>query len=143
MELVRALAEYEREPDAVIATEADLVREGFGPDPSFFVFIAEWDGETIGFALYFYTFSTWVGRRCLHVEDLFVKPEFRGKGAGLALMRTLAREAIDKECGRFIWQVMDWNEPAIGFYEKLGAKVMKEWIAVRIDGEALTALARG
>jgi GNAT superfamily N-acetyltransferase len=143
LELVRELAAYEREPDAVVATEADLVRDGFGVSPAFHVFLAEEDGRCIGFALYFYTFSTWAGRRCLHLEDLFVEPAHRGRGAGVALMRAVAREAVDKECARFIWQVLDWNQPAIDFYERLGARVMKEWIAARLDGDALTAFARG
>lgn len=139
--LIRELAAYEREPDAVVATEADLIRDGFGPSPSFHVLLAELRGETIGFALWFFTFSTWRGRRCLYLEDLFVRPEHRGRGAGLALMRALARVAIDEGCARFCWQVLDWNEPAIAFYEKLGAKVQREWLSVRLEGEPLAALA--
>ncbi|MGC4079486.1 MAG: GNAT family N-acetyltransferase [Rubrivivax sp.] len=141
LHLVRELATYEREPDAVLATEADFVRDGFGEKPSFSVHVATWNDEVIGFALWFFTWSTWRGRRCLHLEDLFVLPEHRKKGAGVALMRTLAKEAVDAECARFVWQVMDWNTPAIEFYEKLGANVLKEWIAVRLDGEALSRLA--
>jgi GNAT superfamily N-acetyltransferase len=142
LQLVRDLATYEREPNAVVATEADLLREGFGDQPAFHVHLATWNGSVIGFALWFFTYSTWTGTRCLHLEDLFVAPEHRGRGAGLALMRTLARKAIDAHCKRFIWQVMDWNAPAIRFYEKIGAKVMPEWIAVRLDGPALTSLAQ-
>ncbi len=141
--LIRDLATYEREPDAVVATEDDLLREGFGASPSFEVLLAEWGGETIGFALYFFSFSTWRGRQCLFLEDLFVRPEHRGHGAGLALMRALAREAVEKSCPRFVWNVLDWNEPSIAFYEKLGAKVLREWLTVRLEGEALAALARG
>lgn len=141
LDLVKALATYEKEPDAVLATEEDFVRDGFGPEPKFTIEIATWNGEPIGFALWFFTWSTWRGRACLHLEDLFVLPEHRKKGAGLALMRTLAKRAVDANCARFIWQVMDWNQPAIDFYEKLGANVLKEWIAVRVDGEALTRLA--
>jgi GNAT superfamily N-acetyltransferase len=149
--LVKELAVYEREPDAVIATEADFVRDGFGESPAFEVLVAEQPGEAgdagerrdvIGFAFYFFTYSTWVGRKCLYLEDLFVQPAHRGEGAGIALMRALAREAIAKECRRFVWQVLDWNEPAIAFYEGLGANVMREWLTARIEGDALDRLAR-
>ncbi|MBX3196793.1 MAG: GNAT family N-acetyltransferase [Labilithrix sp.] len=139
--LIRELATYEREPDAVVATEADLLRDGFGPTPAFEVLLAERDGATIGFAFYFFTYSTWRGRRCLYLEDLFVQPAHRGCGAGVALMRKLARLAIDRGCARFSWQVLDWNEPAIAFYEKLGASVQREWLTVRMEGEALARLA--
>jgi GNAT superfamily N-acetyltransferase len=139
--LIRELALYEREPDAVVATEDDLLRDGFGPSPAFEVLLADWNGETIGFALYFFTFSTWRGRRCLYLEDLFVQPQHRGRGAGLALMRALAREAVARDCPRFCWQVLDWNEPAIAFYERLGAKFQREWLTVRLEGDDLAALA--
>ena len=141
LKLVRALASYEREPDAVVATVEDVIRDGFGKDPAFRVHLATWQGEIVGFALWFFTWSTWRGRRCLHLEDLFVLPEHRKKGAGLALMRALAEEAVEAGCARFVWQVLDWNAPAIAFYESLGASVMKEWFAVRLDGEPLSRLA--
>ena len=141
LELVRALAAYEREPDAVVSTEEDFVRDGFGEHPAFHVHVAIDGAELIGFALWFFTWSTWRGRTCLHLEDLFVEPTHRKKGAGLALMRALAEEAVASGCARFIWQVLDWNEPAIAFYEKLGADVMREWIAVHLEGAALAALA--
>jgi GNAT superfamily N-acetyltransferase len=141
LELVRALAEYEREPDAVVATEEDFLRDGFGEHPAFHVHVGTDDGVIIGFALWFFTWSTWRGQKCLHLEDLFVQPAHRKKGAGLALMRALAEEAVASGCARFIWQVLDWNEPSIAFYEKLGAEVKREWIAVRLDGAALAALA--
>jgi GNAT superfamily N-acetyltransferase len=140
--LIRELATYEREPDAVVATEEDIRREGFGRAPSFHVLIAERSGEPVGFALYFFTYSTWRGRRCLHLEDLFVRPEHRGHGLGLALMRALAREAVSQGCPRFVWQVLDWNEPSIVFYEKLGAQIQRQWLTVRLEGEALAALAQ-
>ncbi len=139
--LVKGLAAYEREPDAVVATEDDFLRDGFGDKAAFRCHLATWNREPIGFALWFFTWSTWRGKKCLHLEDLFVEPQHRGKGAGLALMKTLAKEAVDAGCARFVWQVLDWNEPAIAFYEKLGADVRKEWIAVRLDGEALERLA--
>ncbi len=141
LDLIRELADYEREPAAAVATEADLLRDGFGPTPAFQVIIAELDGETVGFALYFFTFSTWRGRRCLYLEDLFVRPESRGHGAGLAMMRALAREAVRLECARFCWQVLDWNKPSIDFYEKLGASVQPQWLSCRLEGDALTRLA--
>jgi GNAT superfamily N-acetyltransferase len=150
--LIRELAIYEREPDAVIAAEADLLRDGFGERPAFHVLLAEWraggpeaeaPAEVVGFAFYFYAYSTWVGRESLHLEDLFVLPSHRGRGIGLGLMRALARTAVERGCRRFQWQVLDWNAPAIRFYESLGARVLGEWQSVRIEGEALEALASG
>jgi GNAT superfamily N-acetyltransferase len=140
--LIRELATYEREPDAVIATEADLLRHGFGDRPFFRTLIAECDGVAAGFALYFFGFSTWTGGPTLYLEDLFVRPEHRKKRIGLTLMQCLAREATEQGCTRFVWQVLDWNEPSIRFYESLGANVLEEWKTVRIDGEALAKLAR-
>jgi len=141
--LVKELAVYEREPHAVIATEADFLRDGFGETPAFEVLVAAEpaDAAVSGFALYFFSYSTWVGRKCLYLEDLFVQPAHRGKGTGIALMKALAREAVAKECRRFVWQVLDWNEPAIAFYEGLGAQVQREWLHVRLEGDALRALA--
>jgi len=140
LQFIRDLAEYERDPQAVTASEADLRRDGFGPDPKFRVVIAEWDGNPAGFALFFYNYSTWLGRPGLYLEDLFVQTEFRGKGIGKALLLYLARLAVEENCGRFQWQVLDWNTPAIQFYESLGAKVMKEWLTMRVVGEALNRL---
>jgi GNAT superfamily N-acetyltransferase len=139
--LVRELATYEREPDAVVATEADFLRHGFGPRPFFRALIADWNAQPAGFALFFFGFSTWTGGPTLFLEDLFVRPEHRKKRIGLTLMQRLAKEAIDHGCTRFVWQVLDWNEPSIRFYESLGAKVLREWQTVRLDGAALTALA--
>jgi GNAT superfamily N-acetyltransferase len=141
--LVRELATYEREPDAVVATEADFEKHGFGARPFFRSLIAEWDGAPVGFALYFFGFSTWTGGPTLYLEDLYVRPDHRKKRIGISLMRRLAREAEEAGCTRFVWQVLDWNEPSIRFYESLGAKVLKEWLTVRIDGEALARLAKG
>ena len=141
LQFIRELAEYEREPHAVTATEADLVRDGFGTDPKFRVLIAEWDAKPAGFALYFFNYSTWLGRPGLYLEDVFVRPEFRGKGIGKSLLLHLARLAVQENCGRFQWQVLDWNTPSIKFYESLGAKVMKEWLTMRVEGEALKRLA--
>jgi GNAT superfamily N-acetyltransferase len=141
LDLIRALAIYEREPYAVTATEADILRDGFGATPKFRCVIAEWDGQAAGFAFWFYNYSTWQGQPGLYLEDLFVKPEFRGKGIGKALLLHLAKVASDENCGRFEWSVLDWNTPAIEFYESLGAKLHKEWLRMRVEGEALSKLA--
>lgn len=139
--LVRELAAYEREPDAVEATEADLLRDGFGADPRFRVLLAEDDGVPAGFAFYFFGYSTWRGRSVLYLEDLFVRPEHRGHGLGLALMRRLARLAAERGCPRVVWEVLDWNEPAIRFYRAIGAEIRPTWLSVRLSGEALARLA--
>ena len=141
LQFIRELAEYEKAPEQAVATPEDLVRHGFSADPKFRALIAEWDSGPAGFALFFYHFSTWVGRPTLFLEDLFVRPRFRGKGIGKALLLRLAKLAVQEGCGRFEWQVLDWNTPAIEFYESLGAKVMKEWLTMRVSGEELEELA--
>lgn len=141
LRLVRALAAYERAPDAVVATEQDFLRHGFGAAPRFSVLLAEQDGEVVGFALWFFTFSTWLGKPGLYLEDLFVRPELRRRGIGKALMLELARTAVREGCGRFEWSVLDWNQPAIDFYRSLGARLMEEWVVCRVEGDALRALA--
>jgi len=138
---IRALAEYEREPDAVLATEADLMRDGFGPNPFYFCLIAQSDGSPAGFALYFYNYSTWLGRPGLYLEDLFVLPEFRGLGIGKALLQRVAAIAVEKGCLRLQWEVLDWNTPAIDFYAAMGAEFLDTWRNVRVSGEALRKLA--
>jgi GNAT superfamily N-acetyltransferase len=140
--LIRELAEYEKEPGQAVATEEDLLRDGFGPVPRYRCIMAIWEGESVGFALYFNNYSTWQGRWGLYLEDLFVRPSMRGKGIGKALLVELARIAVRDGCGRFQWQVLDWNQPSIDFYEKLGAKPLKEWLTMRVDGEALERLAK-
>lgn len=125
-----------------MATEAELLADGFGPSPRYFCVLALWDGAVAGFALYFHNYSTWQGKWGLYLEDLFVRPAFRGRGIGKALLVELARIAVRERCGRFQWQVLDWNEPALQFYEKLGARRLGEWVTMRIDGEALERLAR-
>lgn len=142
LSLIRELASYERAPDAVDATEADLLRDGFGAAPLFRTLLAEVDGEPVGFAFFFLAYSTWRGRPTLYLEDLFVRPSARKKGVGRALMHALAREAVHLGCARFVWQVLDWNTPSLAFYESLGAEVVKEWLTCRLEGEALQALAR-
>jgi GNAT superfamily N-acetyltransferase len=141
VDLIRGLAEYERDPDAAIVTEADVVRDGFGARPLFEVVIAEWKGEPVGFALFFPNWSTWQGRAGLYLEDLFVRESHRGLGIGKALLVHLARIAVERGYGRFVWQVLDWNRPAIDFYESLGARHMAEWQTMRVEGEALRRLA--
>lgn len=141
LEFIRELAEYERDPQAAVATKADLLRDGFGQEPKFRVDIAERSGEPAGFAFYFWNYSTWQGKPGLYLEDLFVRPQFRGKGIGKALLVHLARVALKNNCGRVVWQVLDWNTPAIEFYESLGAQTMKEWLTMRVTDEALVRLA--
>ena len=141
LEFIRELAEYERAPEEAVATPDDLRRDGFSGEPRFYVQIAEWDDEPAGFALWFFNYSTWLGKPGLCLEDLFVRPRFRKKGIGKALLVHLARVAVEKGCGRYEWQVLDWNTPSIKFYESLGARVMKEWLPMRVTGEALSRLA--
>jgi GNAT superfamily N-acetyltransferase len=138
---IRALAAYEREPDAVSATEAGLMRDGFGPNPFYFCLIAEHDGVPAGFALYFFNYSTWNGCPGIYLEDLFVPPEFRGFGIGKALLQQVAAIAQEKGCPRLQWEVLDWNTPAIDFYRAMGAEFLDAWRNVRVSGEALQRLA--
>jgi GNAT superfamily N-acetyltransferase len=141
VQFIRELAEYEREPQAAIATVTDILRDGFGDSPKFRTLMAEWDGRAAGFALFFLNYSTWLGRPGLYLEDLFVRPEFRGNGIGKAMLQELARTAVAENCYGMKWQVLDWNTPAIDFYEALGAKLQKEWLSVRIIDQPLKALA--
>ena len=141
LDFIRALAAYEREPEAVTATEVDLMRHGFGPNPFFFCLIAEQDGIPAGFALYFFNYSTWLGRPGLYLEDLFVLPEFRGLGIGKALLQKVAAIAVEKGCPRLQWEVLDWNTPAIDFYQAMGAEFLDAWRNVRVSGDALERLA--
>jgi len=143
LEFIRALAAYEREPGAVSATEDDLLRHGFGPNPFYFCLIAERNGRAAGFALYFFNYSTWKGRPGLYLEDLFVLPELRGLGIGKALLERVAAVAVEKECPRLQWEVLDWNTPAIDFYRAMGAEFLDEWRNVRVSGNALLRLAGG
>jgi len=141
--LVRELAEYEREPDAVKIGAAELTRDGFpepGGDRYFECLIAEEEGEPAGIALFFPVYSTWRGRS-LHLEDLFVRPRFRGRGVGKALLTKVASVAVDRGCAVLYWHVLDWNEPAVGFYRSLGATTLDAWRRMRLADEALAALA--
>jgi len=141
LDLIRALATYERAPDEVTATEEQLVDVLFGERPTAEVLLAFEGKSPVGFAVYFYNFSTWLGRPGLYLEDLFVKPEKRGKGYGRALLVELAKIARDRGCGRMEWAVLDWNEPAIKFYRALGAKPMNEWTVFRLTHDGITRLA--
>ncbi|HEY4244037.1 MAG TPA: GNAT family N-acetyltransferase [Kofleriaceae bacterium] len=141
LRFIRALAEYERLLDEVVADEAQLRNTLFGARPAAEVLIARRDGEPVGFALFFTTYSTFLGKPGLYLEDLFVLPAQRGHGVGVALMAALARICVERDYGRFEWAVLDWNEPAIGFYRKLGAKPQTEWTVQRLVGEPLRALA--
>lgn len=140
--LIHALAEYERAPDEVIATETLLEQNLFGPNPGAEVLLAEEKGEPVGFALFFHNFSTWMGRRGLYLEDLFVRPDKRGRGYGRALLVRLAQVAQDRECGRMEWAVLDWNDPAIQFYRKLGARPNDEWTIFRLTRDGIASLAQ-
>ncbi|MEA9563322.1 MULTISPECIES: GNAT family N-acetyltransferase [unclassified Xanthomonas] len=141
--LITALAVYEREPDAVKASPDDLRASLFAEGATAHALICEHDGQALGFAVYFFNYSTWLGRNGLYLEDLFVRPEARGKGAGLALLRHLAQLAVQRGCGRFEWSVLDWNQPAIDFYQAVGARPMDGWTVYRLDGERLAAFAAG
>jgi GNAT superfamily N-acetyltransferase len=139
---VRALAAYEKLTHEVKAGPDDFARELFGPSPKAFCEIAEWDGEPAGFALWFYTFSTFEGRAGIWLEDLFVDPVFRGKGIGKGLLVDLAQRCVREELKRFEWAVLDWNQPSIDFYMAQGARIMGDWERCRVDGEALETLGR-
>ena len=140
-QLIVELAEYERMRDAAVATDAALREQLFGAQPAAEVLLGEVDGQPAGFALFFHNFSTFLGQRGLYLEDLFVRPQFRGAGLGKHLMATLERLAVQRGCGRFEWSVLDWNTPSIGFYRSIGAVGMDEWTVQRLQGDALHALA--
>ena len=142
LKLIRGLAEYERLAHEVEATTARVRAHGFGRRRYFETIICRRAGTPVGFALYFFTYSTFLARPTLYLEDLFVLPEERGTGAGKALLRALARIAVRRGCGRLEWAVLDWNRPAIGFYKRLGAKLRRQWILTRLTGAPLRRLAR-
>jgi GNAT superfamily N-acetyltransferase len=143
LSLIRELAEYEKLLHECEATEALIGAALFGDHPKLFCEIAEWNGEVAGFAVWFVNFSTFSGRAGIYLEDLFVRPAQRGKGIGKALLAHLARECVAKGWSRLQWSVLDWNTPSIEFYKSLGAVLMDEWTVCRVNGAALTALARG
>lgn len=141
LELIRALAEYEKLAEACVATEIQLARTLFGARRYAEALIAEWDGAPAGFALFFHNYSTFLARPGIYLEDLFVKPELRGKGIGKALLVKLAQLAVERNCGRMEWAVLDWNEPSIGFYRSLGAKPLDDWTVFRLTAPELERLA--
>lgn len=138
---IRELAVYEKEPDAVVTTEEEIAENLFDPDTTTEAVICLCESEAVGCAVYFLNFSTWLGRNGLYLEDLYVSPAHRGKGFGKALLKHLAQIAVDRDCGRFEWSVLDWNTPAIEFYEALGARPLSEWVGYRLEGQALRDLA--
>jgi GNAT superfamily N-acetyltransferase len=141
--MIVELAVYEKEPDAVVGTVSDLEQALFGSDPALFAHVAE-DPEhgVVGFALWFLNYSTWLGKHGVYLEDLYVRPEHRGAGHGVALLSTLADICVERGYGRLEWWVLDWNSPARGFYESIGAQALSEWIPYRVSGEDLLSLAR-
>ena len=132
LKFVKDLAEYEKAADEVKATEEMLSESLFGNSPDAHALVAEYRAQPVGFALYFFNFSTWLGRPGLYLEDIYVDPQFRGLGIGKALLAKLARIAVERGCGRFEWSVLDWNEPSIRFYDSLGARAQKEWVPYRL-----------
>jgi GNAT superfamily N-acetyltransferase len=142
LRFIRELAEYERLADQVVATEDGLRHTLFGPQPKAEVVFAMVGGEEAGFALFFHNYSTFLGRLGIYLEDLYVRPELRGRGIGGALLRHLAQLALERGCGRLEWSVLDWNEPALAFYRSIGAKPVEGWTVHRLAGDALTKLAR-
>jgi GNAT superfamily N-acetyltransferase len=141
VDMIRELAEFERELDQVEATPGDVLRDGFGASPRFSAFIAEWEGQPAGYALYFFTYSTWEGRPGLFVEDLFVRAQFRRKGIGKSLLQRMAVVAREQNCYGMRWEVLNWNTSAIDFYRSLGAAVKNNWLPVALTGEAFEEFA--
>jgi GNAT superfamily N-acetyltransferase len=136
------LAIYERAEEEVVATESDIRHSLFGNNTNASAVICNIGNDAVGFAVYFYSYSTWLGKNVLFLEDLYVSPQYRGSGAGKALLKYLAKKALSKNCGRFEWNVLDWNEPAIKFYQALGAKPQNEWVGYRLTGKSLEELAK-
>ncbi|MGZ6008370.1 MAG: N-acetyltransferase family protein [Rhizomicrobium sp.] len=143
MEFIRALADYERLAHAVVTNEDEIAAALFAPQPRVFCDIAEWNGEAAGFAVWFYNFSTFRGRHGIYLEDLFVKPDFRGHGIGKGLLANLARRAVEQNCVRVEWSVLDWNKPSIDFYEGIGARPVNGWYVYRLQDAALKKLGGG
>ena len=142
LQFVRELAIYEKAEHEVLATEAQIQNSLFGADATAHALICEKGGDALGFAVYFFNYSTWLGKNGLYLEDLYVTPSARGSGVGRALLKQLAQIAVQQDCGRFEWSVLDWNEPAIKFYESVGAKAQDEWVIYRLTGQDLVDFAR-
>ena len=141
LQLIKDLALYEKEPEKVVCTVDDILRDSFSEPKRFDCLLAECDGHAVGFAVYYYKWSTWTGTRTLHLEDLFVKPVYRGRKIGFDLLQRLAKIAVDEKCDRFEWDVLDWNKLALDFYTSIGAVVKEGWLTCRMDGNALIELA--
>ncbi|XGC79570.1 N-acetyltransferase family protein [Bdellovibrio bacteriovorus] len=142
LKLIKELAEYEKLAHEVVTSAEELESELFAKNSPVEVLIAEWDQAPVGFALYFHNFSTWLGKKGIYLEDLYVQPHLRGKGIGKALLKTIAQIAVERNCGRVEWSVLDWNKPAIDFYESLKAVPMSEWTVYRLTGSALSTFAQ-
>lgn len=142
LRFVTELAIYEKAEQEVVATEPDIRDSLFGPDSTTHAVICNINNEPVGFAVYFFNYSTWLGKHGLYLEDLYVSPEYRSAGAGKALLKHLAKIALSKNCGRFEWSVLDWNEPAIQFYQSIGAKAQDEWVGYRLAGKSLEEFAK-
>lgn len=140
-QLIHELAAYEKAPQEVVATLADIEQTLFGDNPTAFCHVAEEDGQIVGIAIWFLNYSTWLGKPGIYLEDLYVRPDFRGKGLGLSLMKELAGICVERGYQRFQWWVLDWNEPSINFYTSIGAVAMDEWTVYRLSGEALERFA--
>ena len=141
LRLIKELALFENEPEAVKTTEEDIIRDGFGDNPYFNCIVAEKDGDVLGMAIYYFCWSTWTGRPSMFLEDLYVQESQRGSGMGLALLKECAKIAVSKNCARFEWEVLDWNQGARDFYHKLGAHHMDGWLPYRLDGDKLQSFA--
>lgn len=142
LDFIMELAVYEKAPEQVVATLADVEHSLFGADAKARALVCELDGKPVGYAVYFYNYSTWLGRNGIYLEDVYVTPAARGRGCGKALLKHIARIAVSENCGRFEWSVLDWNTPAIEFYEALGARPQSEWIIYRLTGDSLRKLAQ-
>lgn len=142
LRFVRDLARYEKAEHEVVATQSQIEESIFGNNSTVRALICETESEAIGFAVYFYNYSTWQGKNGIYLEDLYVSPTYRGYGAGRALLKHLAKIAVSKNCGRFEWSVLDWNEPAIKFYESIGAKAKSEWVGYQLSGHALNEFSK-
>lgn len=141
LQFIKALADYERMSDEVIATEETVKKTLFGPKAYAEVIFAELDGQAVGFALFFHNYSTFVSKPGLYLEDIYIYPEYRGRGIGKMMMTYLAKLAVDRDCGRFEWSCLKWNKPSLDFYASLGAEAMEEWVTLRVSGENLKSLA--
>lgn len=143
IQLITDLADYEKLRHEIAIDPKRLKRELFGDQPAAYAMIAQWNEKPVGFALFFYNFSTFLGKRGIYVEDVYVQPDYRGKGIGKALFRAIAQKAVAEDCGRVEWQVLDWNKPSIDFYEAMEARHKKEWLTYQLTGGALKRLANG